>query len=104
MGYERVTVLKVMPWYQRKEAIIPQMQGTKITPTEEKKLGMDGKLAASDDKLAQKDSAAPWPLIEAQRSVHDAGASGHAMVQVFGLLVVEFIALMFVITVRPFEG
>jgi len=139
--YERVTVLKVMPWYQRKEAIIPQMQGTEITPTEEKKLGMDGKLAASDDKLAQKDSAAPWPLIEAQRSVHDdeaftkrfgwlasrfrkskwwffaawvvyefiracfyAGASGHAMVQVFGLLVVEFIALMFVITVRPFEG
>lgn len=47
---------------------------------------------------------AAWTVYEFVRACFFAGASGHAMVQVFGLLVVEFLALLFIITIRPFEG
>jgi len=46
----------------------------------------------------------PWILYEFIRACFYAGASGHAMVQVFGLLVVEIIAFVAIIILRPFEG
>lgn len=47
---------------------------------------------------------AAWLLYEFVRACFYAGASGHAMVQVFGLLIVEFIAFLGILRARPFEG
>lgn len=47
---------------------------------------------------------AAWLAYELVRAVFLAGASGHAMVQVFALLVIEFIAFIAIMAIRPFEG
>ena len=45
-----------------------------------------------------------WMVYEFIRACFYGGAAGKPMTQVFGLLVVEFIALVFVVFMRPFEG
>lgn len=45
-----------------------------------------------------------WILYEFVRAAFYGGASGYALAQVFGLLIVEFLAFAFVIWARPFEG
>ncbi|ORY18802.1 hypothetical protein BCR34DRAFT_294858 [Clohesyomyces aquaticus] len=45
-----------------------------------------------------------WLVYEFVRACFLAGASGHPMTQVFGLLVVEFVAFIGIIILRPFEG
>jgi hypothetical protein len=45
-----------------------------------------------------------WLVYEFVRACFLAGASGHPMTQVFGLLVVEFLAFVGIIIARPFEG
>ncbi|KAL8871076.1 MAG: hypothetical protein Q9174_003018 [Haloplaca sp. 1 TL-2023] len=45
-----------------------------------------------------------WLVYEFVRACFYGGAAGHAMTQVFGLMVVEFIALITIIKLRPFEG
>ncbi|MCJ1231020.1 hypothetical protein MMC12_007695 [Toensbergia leucococca] len=45
-----------------------------------------------------------WLLYEFIRACFYGGAAGHPLTQVFGLLVVEFIALVFIITMKPFEA
>lgn len=45
-----------------------------------------------------------WLFYEFVRACFLAGASGHPMVQVFGLLVVEFLAFVAIIIMRPFES
>lgn len=47
---------------------------------------------------------AVWLLYEFTRACFYGGAAGHPMTQVFGLLVVEFIALIIIIRLKPFEG
>jgi len=47
---------------------------------------------------------AAWLVYECIRAVFYAGASGHALVQVFALLVIEFIAFLLIMAIRPFEG
>ena len=47
---------------------------------------------------------AAWLFYEFVRACFFGGAAGHPMIQVFGLLVVEFIALFAIIRTRPFEG
>ncbi len=47
---------------------------------------------------------AAWLVYELVRAIFLAGASGHAMVQVFALLVIEFIAFIAIMAIRPFEG
>ena len=47
---------------------------------------------------------AVWLLYEFIRACFYGGAAGHPMTQVFGLLVVEFIALLVIIALKPFEG
>lgn len=47
---------------------------------------------------------AVWLLYEFTRACFYGGAAGHPMTQVFGLLVVEFIALIIIIWLKPFEG
>nr|OQO24094.1 hypothetical protein B0A51_05937 [Rachicladosporium sp. CCFEE 5018] len=45
-----------------------------------------------------------WLVYEFVRACLYGGASGHALTQVFGLLVVEILAFAFVVWARPFEG
>ncbi|KAK0650188.1 putative membrane protein [Lasiodiplodia hormozganensis] len=45
-----------------------------------------------------------WLFYEFVRACFLAGASGHPLVQVFGLLVVEFLAFVAIIIMRPFES
>ncbi|OMP84754.1 putative membrane protein [Diplodia seriata] len=45
-----------------------------------------------------------WLFYEFVRACFLAGASGHPLVQVFGLLVVEFLAFVAIIMMRPFES
>lgn len=45
-----------------------------------------------------------WLTYEFVRACFYGGAAGHAMTQVFGLMTVEFIALITIILLRPFEG
>ena len=45
-----------------------------------------------------------WLLYEFVRAVFYAGASGYALAQVFGLLIIESIAFAFIIWARPFES
>jgi len=47
---------------------------------------------------------AAWLVYELIRAMFLAGASGHAIVQVFALLVIEFIAFIAIMAIRPFEG
>ncbi|KIW09606.1 uncharacterized protein PV09_00474 [Verruconis gallopava] len=141
--YERITVLGFIPWYRTGDFSTRNAPASADTaPTEEKKLGVDGNLAASDDKISTSPNStwtthhsefhksvhddedftkkfgwlasrhrkskwwffAAWTVYEFVRACFFAGASGYAMVQVFGLLVVEFIAFMVIIRIRPFEG
>ncbi|KAK3687049.1 hypothetical protein LTR37_019211 [Vermiconidia calcicola] len=45
-----------------------------------------------------------WLFYEFLRAVFYAGASGYALAQVFGLLIIEFLAFVFIVWARPFEG
>ncbi|KAL8671133.1 MAG: hypothetical protein Q9168_004366 [Polycauliona sp. 1 TL-2023] len=45
-----------------------------------------------------------WLVYEFVRACFYGGAAGHPMTQVFGLMVVEFIALIAIVKLRPFEG
>jgi Transient receptor potential (TRP) ion channel/ML-like domain len=45
-----------------------------------------------------------WLVYEFVRACFYGGAAGHALTQVFGLLVVEFIAFVTIIFLKPFEG
>ncbi|EME89680.1 uncharacterized protein MYCFIDRAFT_107410, partial [Pseudocercospora fijiensis CIRAD86] len=45
-----------------------------------------------------------WLFYEFVRAIFYAAASGYAQAQVFGLLIVEFLAFAFIIWMRPFEG
>lgn len=45
-----------------------------------------------------------WLIYELVRACFYGGAAGHALTQVFGLLVVEFIALVTIILMKPFES
>lgn len=45
-----------------------------------------------------------WICYEFLRAVFYGGASGYALAQVFGLLIIEFLAFVYVIWARPFEG
>jgi len=47
---------------------------------------------------------AVWLVYEFVRACFYGGAAGHPMTQVFGLLVVEIIALIVIVTLKPFEG
>jgi hypothetical protein len=47
---------------------------------------------------------AAWLVYELVRAVFLAGASGHAIVQVFALLIIESIAFIAIMAIRPFEG
>ncbi|KAK4891871.1 hypothetical protein LTR27_009570 [Elasticomyces elasticus] len=45
-----------------------------------------------------------WLFYEFLRAIFYAGASGYPLAQVFGLLVIEVLAFVFIVWARPFEG
>lgn len=45
-----------------------------------------------------------WIFYEFLRAIFYGGASGYPIAQVFGLLVIEFLAFCFIVWARPFEG
>ena len=45
-----------------------------------------------------------WIVYEFVRACFYGGAAGHPMTQVFGLLVIEILALIVIVTLKPFEG
>lgn len=45
-----------------------------------------------------------WICYELLRAIFYAGASGYALAQVFGLLIIETLAFIYIIWARPFEG
>ena len=47
---------------------------------------------------------ATWLVYEFIRACFYGGAAGHPMTQVFGLLVVEIVALIVIVAMKPFEG
>ena len=47
---------------------------------------------------------AAWLFYEFVRAIFYAGASGYPLTQVFGLLVIEVLAFVFIVWARPFEG
>lgn len=45
-----------------------------------------------------------WIFYEFVRAIFYGGASGYPLVQVFGILIIEFVAFMFILWAKPFEG
>ncbi|KZF20867.1 TRP-domain-containing protein [Xylona heveae TC161] len=125
LNFERKRVWKIIPWYgvslkNGKETenshkvfagSIPwwsvqqvkgESQGTDIHHDEDyiRKFGW----LASRFRRTRWWFFAAWLLYEFVRACFYGGAAGHPMVQVFGLLAVETIALIAIITLRPFEA
>ncbi|KAK4548171.1 hypothetical protein LTR36_010040 [Oleoguttula mirabilis] len=45
-----------------------------------------------------------WIFYELMRAIFYGGASGYPLVQVFGILIIEFVAFLFILWAKPFEG
>ncbi|KAF2873195.1 hypothetical protein BDV95DRAFT_490291 [Massariosphaeria phaeospora] len=122
LNVEKRKVLRVIPWYgftrasegvrSQDKAYAGSLPWWKISPASE-----EAKSIHDDDDFTKKFGwlasrfrktrwwfFAVWMVYEFVRACFLAGASGRPMVQVFGLLVVEFIAFVGIIIMRPFEG
>ncbi|KAF2499572.1 TRP-domain-containing protein [Lophium mytilinum] len=123
INMERSKVLKVIPWYRftrasehlndEEKVYAGSIPWYKVSP-------LSGEVTDSihDDENYTKKFGwlasrfrrtrwwffAVWLVYEFVRACFYAGASGHPMTQVFGLLVVEFLAFVAIILLRPFEG
>jgi hypothetical protein len=120
---ERKKVLKVIPWYsfhhesevkdQSGKIFSGSLPGWKISHTSSE----SPKSVHDDEEYTKKFGwlvsryrrtkwwfFAAWLVYEFIRAAVLAGASGHPMVQVFFLLVIEFIAFLAIVKIKPFEG
>lgn len=123
LNLERKRVLKVIRWYSFARASeqlndeekiyagsIPWWRVSPIAPESTKSIHEDDDYVKKFGWLAARFRRtrwwffAVWLVYEFVRACFYAGASGHPMTQVFGLLVVEFIAFIAIIIMRPFEG
>ncbi|OCK85396.1 TRP-domain-containing protein [Lepidopterella palustris CBS 459.81] len=122
LNLERKRVLKAIPWYRftraskhlNEEKIyagsIPWWRVSPASPESTKSIHEDEDYTKKFGWLASRFRRtrwwffAVWLFYEFIRACFYAGASGHPMTQVFGLLVVEFIAFIAIIIMRPFEG
>jgi Transient receptor potential (TRP) ion channel/ML-like domain len=119
---QRTTVLRFIPWYSpRLESKIAESEKIYAATLAFKKLTWD---APENEVPIHEDTAyilqygwlvsrfrrsrwwffALWLIYESVRAFVFAGASGHPLVQVFFLLIIEFVAFIFMIRLRPFEG
>jgi hypothetical protein len=99
---EKKKALKVIPWFGLTRSNESEEPEKSIHDDDEytKKFGW----LASRFRRTRWWFFVVWLTYEFVRACFLGGASGHAMVQVFGLLVVEFIAFVAIIIMRPFEG
>jgi hypothetical protein len=122
INLERRRVLKVIPWYSFHRAsdtqAVPEkiysgsLPGWKVSHVSEsqKSIHEDEEYTKKFGWLASRYRRtkwwffAAWLVYEFIRMAVLAGASGHPMVQVFFLLVIEFIAFLAVVILKPFEG
>jgi hypothetical protein len=121
INLERTKVLKFIPWYRfhrASNANDPDKVYTGSLPSwklshkaeSEQSIHEDDEYTKKFGWLASRFRRTKWWFFavwlgyEFVRACFYAGASGHPMVQVFALLVIEFVAFMAVIKIRPFEG
>jgi hypothetical protein len=121
INLERTKVLKFIPWYhfhRASKANDPEkiyagsLPGWKLSHNAEtaKSIHEDDEYTKKFGWLASRFRRTKWWFFAAWlgyefvRACFYAGASGHPMVQVFALLVIEFIAFMAIIKIRPYEG
>ncbi|OCL03143.1 TRP-domain-containing protein [Glonium stellatum] len=123
LNLERRRVLKIIPWYSFTRASeqlndeekiyagsIPWWHVSPAAPESTKSIHEDEDYIKKFGWLTSRFRRTRWwffvvwLVYEFIRACFYAGASGHPMTQVFGLLVVEFIAFIAVIIIRPFEG
>ncbi|KAF1991674.1 TRP-domain-containing protein [Aulographum hederae CBS 113979] len=119
---ERTTMWKVVPWYRfsrgssREEtekpasASIPFWRVSHTKADSQAPVHEDIEYTMKFGWLVSRFRTSRWWFFagwlgyEFIRACFYGGASGHPMTQVFGLLVVEFIAFAALIAIRPFEG
>ncbi|KAF2083482.1 TRP-domain-containing protein, partial [Saccharata proteae CBS 121410] len=125
INVERRKVLKFIPWYDFHRASTHRPDEEKVyagslpfwrispaseSPEDIKSVHDDEEYTKKFGWLASRFRRtrwwffACWLVYEFIRACIYAGASGHPMTQVFLLLVVEFIAFLFLIVLRPFES
>ncbi|KAF2839948.1 TRP-domain-containing protein, partial [Patellaria atrata CBS 101060] len=123
INLERRRLLGVVPWYRfvreshhRREdstiyaGSIPFFSFTLAEGENEKSIHDDDAYTKKFGWLASRFRRTRWWFFSAWlfyefiRACFFAGASGHPMIQVFGLLVVEFLAFLAIVVLRPFEG
>ncbi|KAF2458372.1 hypothetical protein BDY21DRAFT_420989 [Lineolata rhizophorae] len=124
LNLERRKVLKVVPWFafHRESAAteadlqrvyagsVPFWRIEHLPAETEKSVHEDEDYTSKFGWLASRFRRSrwwffgAWLVYEFVRACFYAGASGHPMTQVFGLLVVEFIAFVAIVAARPFEG
>lgn len=122
LNVEKKKLMKMIPWYRLSRAsryprvedrvYVGSVKWWRVGP-----LDGDGKSVHEDEDYTKKFGwlagrfrrtrwwfFVVWLIYEFVRACFLAGASGNAMVQVFGLLTVEIIAFIGLIVLRPFEG
>ncbi|KAF2737557.1 TRP-domain-containing protein [Polyplosphaeria fusca] len=122
LNVEKRRVLKVVPWYgfsraskdprTEDKAYAGSLPWWRVRPASEteKSIHNDDDYTKKFGWLASRFRRTRWwffvvwLLYEFIRACFLAGASGHPMTQVFGLLAVEFVAFIGIIILRPFEG
>ncbi|OAG04957.1 TRP-domain-containing protein [Paraphaeosphaeria sporulosa] len=121
LNVEKRRLLKVIPWYRlERNSNFPRSEDKtyagsirwwRVSPaSEEKSVHDDDEYTKRFGWLAARFRRTRWwffvvwLVYEFARACFLAGASGSPMVQVFGLLAVEFIAFVGLIILRPFEG
>ncbi|KAL5433279.1 hypothetical protein PMIN06_011742 [Paraphaeosphaeria minitans] len=121
LNVEKRRLLKVIPWYRlERNSDFPRSEDKlyagsirwwRVGPAaEEKSVHDDDEYTKKFGWLAARFRRTRWwffvvwLVYEFARACFLAGASGSPMVQVFGLLAVEFIAFVGMVILRPFEG
>jgi hypothetical protein len=121
INLERTRVLKIIPWYHfhrasesndQEKIYAGSLPGWKLShkPETQTSIHEDEDYTMKFGWLSSRFRRTKWWFFAAWlgyefvRACFYAGASGHPMVQVFALLVIEFVAFMAIIRIRPFEG
>ncbi|KAJ4297609.1 hypothetical protein N0V90_005502 [Kalmusia sp. IMI 367209] len=121
LNIERRRLLKVLPWIKiERNSEIPRSEDREYAgsiPWWTVRPASDEKSTHDDEDYTKKFGwlsarfrrtrwwfFAVWLVYEFARACFLAGASGSPMVQVFGLLAVEFIGFIGLVILRPFEG
>lgn len=123
LNLERRKALKIIPWYSFHRASAHQQDAEKVY-SGSVPFWRIGQIEGESTKSIHEDEDytkkfgwlasrfrrtrwwffSVWLVYEFVRACFYAGASGHPMTQVFGLLVVEIIAFIAIVIMRPFEG